>query len=198
VQSQKILVVEDNAVEALGLMHLLQQRGYDVVQAEDAFGAMNILRSENPDLILLDVKMPVKTPFENPKWDGVNFLQWMHAMTNNRIPVILLSGTALVEIQPRLGQADAVAYFQKPANVAELLAAITSTLEQNGAFPKPPASASGLAVGPASTGVLAGAEWPAAPGGRDSKRSAEIRLKFPVRQRPAFFRFLQSVFGRAR
>lgn len=126
--SYKILVVEDNAVESVALVNLLQQYDFTGIQAGDAKEAIKAFRAEEPNLVLLDVNLPPKVLFDCPKWDGLDFLNWMNSMANNPVPVILLTGASIDKIQSRLDAAHPVYYFQKPANPAELVDAIQRAL----------------------------------------------------------------------
>src|SRR5436190_1554130 len=55
---QKILIVEDDPDAALAVAIILQRRGYEVVCAADAQGAVDVIERERPDLILLDIGLP--------------------------------------------------------------------------------------------------------------------------------------------
>jgi CheY-like chemotaxis protein len=127
---ERILLVEDNQVETLGLTHSLNELGYSVDTARDAVQAITALREKKPDLVILDVNLPVLVPFDSPKWDGLDFLEWMHSMTDSHIPVIILTGTSLGKAaQLRLSHARVAAQFEKPPNVNDLMAAVRSALD---------------------------------------------------------------------
>ena len=55
----KILLVEDNEVNRDMMMRRLQRRGYTMVIAVDGQQGVDLARSENPDLILMDMSLPV-------------------------------------------------------------------------------------------------------------------------------------------
>ena len=132
---EKILLVEDNLVEARGLMRLLTQHGYTVVHANDAKEAMERLRAQRPNLVLLDVGLPPKDPFATPKWDGLDFLKWMQSMGGVFIPVIIQTGLSLVEVQRRLGDSQVAACFQKPLPLRDLMSAIRCGLDKDRTSP---------------------------------------------------------------
>jgi len=127
---QRILLVEDNPVEIHGLTQVLEQHGYTVLQAGDAKEAMKAVRSDAPNLVLLDIDLPPKDLFAAPKWDGMDFLKWMQSMTEVAPPVIVQSGLAIAEIQKRLAGTRVAACFQKPVSISDLLAAIGFALDQ--------------------------------------------------------------------
>jgi len=54
----RVLVVEDEVGLREPLVYLLQKEGYDVLEAEDGNSAVEIFKSHNPDLILLDLMLP--------------------------------------------------------------------------------------------------------------------------------------------
>jgi CheY-like chemotaxis protein len=135
--TQKILLVEDNLVEARGLTRLLEHEGYTVVHAEDAQEAVHRLRAEKPDLVILDVGLPVKDPFAAAKWDGLELLKWMRSMGHGSTPVIIQTGLSVAEVQRRLGDGPVPVVFHKPASPAELLSSVRRALGKDG----PPSAA---------------------------------------------------------
>jgi DNA-binding response OmpR family regulator len=60
----KILVADDEPNIVISLEYLLKREGYTVVIARDGEEALDVIRREQPDLVLLDVMMPKKTGFE--------------------------------------------------------------------------------------------------------------------------------------
>jgi two-component system cell cycle response regulator DivK len=56
---KKILVVEDNADNRKLLLKLLEFHGYEVIEAENGIDGIKAARGEAPDLILMDIQMPV-------------------------------------------------------------------------------------------------------------------------------------------
>jgi CheY-like chemotaxis protein len=132
VSNERILLVEDNPVEARGLTRVLEQHGYSVAQAGDAKEAMKALRSKPPRLVILDINLPAKDVSATPKWDGLDLLKWMQVMTGNSVPVIVQTGLSLADVQRRLGEFRMAACFQKPVREKDLMAAIGSALAQAG------------------------------------------------------------------
>ena len=127
---QKILLVEDNPVETLGITRLLQQRGFTVTPAQDAAEAIRAVRENPPDLVVLDINLPANSA-DSPMWDGLDFMDWIHLMASAHIPVILLTNTPLKEIQNRGKDVQTAVYFQKPADSEKLIAAIRSALDKS-------------------------------------------------------------------
>jgi len=125
--AKKILVVDDDPVILKALSWDLERGGYEVITAVDGPGAFAVVRQEKPDLILLDFFFPPDAFQSGNTWDGFLIIQWLQRLGDPRkqpIPVIVISGAEPQEFRPRCLAAGAVAYFQKPLSVPELLVAI--------------------------------------------------------------------------
>jgi len=128
---KKILVVEDETISLRAIGQLLESNGYAVVSAADGATAVNLAVTESPDLVILDLGLATNDPF-GPQWDGFGVMDWLNRMrTSTRIPVIILTSMDPTNTQERALEAGAVAFFQKPANQDELLAAIRIALGEN-------------------------------------------------------------------
>ena len=117
----KILVVDDEILIIKRIEALLIPRHYQVIYASHGEAALNLAPQERPDLILLDVRMPVM--------DGFEVCRALKANPVLRfIPVILM--TALGEVEDRVKGLEAGAddFLTKPVNRKELLAHIRSLL----------------------------------------------------------------------
>jgi DNA-binding response OmpR family regulator len=117
---RQVLVVDDEPMLRNLLSRLLRMEGYDVVEAEDGQAALEIVRANEPDLVLLDVMLPAR--------DGLEVLGDLRRTSN--VPVILVS--ALGEEADRvLGlKMGADDYVVKPFSAAELSARIESVLRR--------------------------------------------------------------------
>lgn len=132
----KILIVDDEAINIRLVAKSLQER-YQILVALSGLDALNILKNESPDLILLDVNMPEMNGFEVLK----------HIKNNESsadIPVIFLTGNSSSETILEAFSAGAVDYIVKPFQIKELeirvenhilrytlQATLTNTLQQN-------------------------------------------------------------------
>jgi DNA-binding response OmpR family regulator len=116
-----ILVVDDEIMIVKRLEALLLPRGYRVVSATDGAAALHQVQQERPDLILLDVMMPVMNGFEVCR-------QLKDNPATRLIPVVLM--TALGEVQDRVKGLEAGAddFLTKPVHRDELLARIRTSL----------------------------------------------------------------------
>ncbi len=118
----KILVVDDEILIVKRMEALLMPRHYHVISASNGEAALSLAPQEQPDLILLDVRMP-----------GVNGFEVFHELKANPvtrlIPVILM--TALGEVEDRLKGLEVGAddFLTKPFNRDELLTRIQSSLQ---------------------------------------------------------------------
>jgi two-component system, OmpR family, phosphate regulon response regulator PhoB len=115
-----VLVVDDEPMLRNLLSRLLHMEGYEVLEAEDGEAALDIVASQKPDLVLLDVMMPAR--------DGLDVLGDLRR--TSQVPVILVS--ALAEeadrvIGLKMGADD---YVTKPFSAAELSARIESVLRR--------------------------------------------------------------------
>ena len=116
---KKILVVDDErSINDLIVMNL-KLSGYECLQAFDGGQAVNLAKAENPDLIILDVMLPV--------YDGFTL---MEKRMFGDIPVIYLSAKDQITDKVRGLTAGADDYLVKPFEAAELLARVDSVLRR--------------------------------------------------------------------
>src|SRR5277367_6423297 len=87
----KILVVDDNEIVLKTISLKLQGAGYHVSTALDGSQAVTLARTENPDLILLDISFPPDV--DGVPWDGFRIMEWFHRLdTAKKIPIIIITG----------------------------------------------------------------------------------------------------------
>jgi two-component system alkaline phosphatase synthesis response regulator PhoP len=117
----KILVIDDDQDLAMGLRVRLRANNFATVFATDAISAISQAKNETPDLILLDLGLP--------GGDGFLVMERLNNIESlASIPVIVLSARDPQANKERALAAGAKAYFQKPVDNDELLAAIRKTL----------------------------------------------------------------------
>jgi CheY-like chemotaxis protein len=117
----KILVVEDNEMNRDMLTRRLERKGYVVVKAEDGEEALDVARSEAPDLILMDMSLPVKDG-----WAATRELKADGAL--RAIPVIALTAHAMRGDREKALEAGCDDYDTKPLEFARLLTKIENLL----------------------------------------------------------------------
>jgi two-component system, response regulator PdtaR len=111
----RVLVAEDETLIRMDLVEMLREEGYDVIaEAGDGQSAVDLARSLEPDLCILDVKMPVL--------DGISAAETIVA---ERIcPVLILTAFSQRDLIERARDAGAMAYLVKPFTTVDLIPAI--------------------------------------------------------------------------
>ena len=112
---RRVVIAEDEALIRMDLAEMLAEEGYDVVgQAGDGATAVELAERERPDLVILDVKMPVL--------DGIAAAE---RIAEARIaPVVILTAFSQRELVERARDAGAMAYLVKPFTRSDLVPAI--------------------------------------------------------------------------
>ena len=117
-----ILIVDDTPDNLRILVGLLSEQGYLVRPAASGSQALNAVREKQPDLILLDVKMP--------GMDGYEVCERLKAAERTRdIPVIFISALGEIEDKVRGFEVGGVDYITKPFQNQEVLARIHTHLK---------------------------------------------------------------------
>jgi CheY-like chemotaxis protein len=116
-----ILLVEDNEMNRDMLSRRLTRRGYDVVVAVDGQEGIDRARSEGPDLILLDLSLPVVDG-----WTAARLLK-DDAVTSG-IPIIALTAHAMTGDREKAIEAGCDEYDTKPVDIKRLLGKIENIL----------------------------------------------------------------------
>lgn len=117
----RVLVVEDNANLAFGLTRSLESEGYQVEAAEDGVRGLEMARTTNPDLVVLDLMLP--------GMDGYTILKKLRAEGKD-VPVLILTARGEEADKVfgfRLGADD---YVTKPFSLSELLARVQAILRR--------------------------------------------------------------------
>ena len=128
--AKKVLVVDDDPDVRLFNITVLEENGYKPLEATNGEEGMQIIRTEQPDLVLLDVMMP--------KESGIRLYRQMKTDSKlKKIPVIILSGItqkSFLRSQKALTEfggaevPEPEAYLEKPVEPEELAAAIKAVL----------------------------------------------------------------------
>jgi len=117
----KVLLVEDNEMNRDMLSRRLARRGFEVVFAADGQQGVDLARSEKPDIILMDMSLPLMDGWEATrriKADG----------TMRRIPVIGLTAHAMSGDREKAIEAGCDDYDSKPVEIDRLLGKINRLL----------------------------------------------------------------------
>ena len=117
----KILLVEDNEMNRDMLSRRLLRKGYEVVMAIDGQQAVAMAQSENPDLILMDMSLPVIDG-----WEATRRVKAAEATAH--IPVIALTAHAMSGDREKALEAGCDDYDTKPIEMPRLLEKIDALL----------------------------------------------------------------------
>ena len=116
-----ILLVEDNEMNRDMLSRRLERKGYSVVIAIDGQAGINMATSESPDLILMDLSLPVVDGWEATRQIKAN-------PATQSIPVIALTAHAMAGDEQKALEAGCDEYDTKPVDLKRLLGKIDSLL----------------------------------------------------------------------
>ncbi len=115
----KVLIVDDEEMAIKLLDHELSDAGYEVISCTDGREALELIKNEEPGLVISDIMMPFMS--------GLELLEVIKS-DSKKIPVILISALDDVEvIQTAIGM-GADDFVIKPVNMHELLLRITKVL----------------------------------------------------------------------
>lgn len=117
-----ILIVDDNPNNLQVLGSILEGKGYEVALAQNGLLALDFIKKEKPDLILLDIMMPEINGYEICK-------KLKEDNETKDVPVIFLTAKTETEDIVRGFDVGAVDYILKPFNSAELLARIRTHIK---------------------------------------------------------------------
>ena len=117
----KILIVEDNMILSGMIEKWLQKAGYEVLTAIDEPGARSILKKNEINLVLGDVRLP--------EGDGISLLEWM-MRSKMEVPFIVMTDYACIKDAVRAIKLGAKDYLQKPVHQELLIELVHSMLKQ--------------------------------------------------------------------
>ena len=118
----KILLVEDNEMNRDMLSRRLQRRGYEVVIAVDGEQGVALARSENPELILMDISLP-----DLDGWEATR--QIKASPETQSIPVLALTAHAMSGDREKCLEAGCEDYDTKPVDLERLLRKMQALLK---------------------------------------------------------------------
>lgn len=117
----KILVIDDDDAIRRSLDKILSYEGYEMVLAENGSQGVNLALQEDPDLIMLDIKMP--------RMDGIEVLQTLIAQ-GTPAPVVMISGHGTVQTAVEATQLGAFDFLEKPLDRERILIVCRNALEK--------------------------------------------------------------------
>jgi len=125
-----ILIVEDNERNLKLLRDVLGVRGYRTVEARSAEEALDRVRADRPDLVLMDIQLP--------GMDGVAALRELRALPDGAaLPVVAVTAFAMKDDRDRLLGAGFDGYLEKPIDIRSLPSTVESLLAARELEPLP-------------------------------------------------------------
>ena len=119
--SKCILIVEDQADNRRILRDMLSNAGYDLIEAESGEEALTAVEAQRPDLILMDIQLPVMDGYEATRRIRLN-------PELKSIPIIAVTSYALAGDEAKALAAGCNAYVTKPFSPRALLAKVQEHL----------------------------------------------------------------------
>ncbi len=120
----KILLVEDNEMNRDMLSRRLERKGFEILIAVDGQAGINMASSESPDLILMDLSLPIVDGWEATRQIKAN-------PATQSIPVIALTAHAMAGDEQKALEAGCDDYDTKPINFKRLLEKIGNYLNSD-------------------------------------------------------------------
>ena len=119
----KILYIEDNLDNRILVRRVLQVEGYQVLEAEDGPGGIELALEESPDLILVDINMP--------NMDGYEVTRRLRALDQFRsVPIIALTAKVMKGDREKTLESGCSGYIEKPIDVDRFPTQVSVFLER--------------------------------------------------------------------
>jgi PAS domain S-box-containing protein len=146
VRPLRVLVAEDNRINQHLMLTILKNAGHEVVLASNGREAVDAVRQEDFDIVLMDIQMP--------ELDGVEATRQIRALpaAKYRVPIIALTANAMAGARRQYLEAGMDDYVSKPISAAALLAKLADIASAR----RPPPSGQGSALSSATRGAIDG------------------------------------------
>ncbi len=119
--SKTVLIVEDNELNMKLFNDLLQANGYDTLQTDDGFEAVELTRNHRPDLILMDIRLP--------RISGLDVIKQLKGDEDIAdIPVIAVTAFAMMGDEEIFRDSGYDGYIAKPISVPAFLETVATFL----------------------------------------------------------------------
>jgi CheY-like chemotaxis protein len=105
-EQKTALIAEDSAINRQLLRILLTKAGFAVLEAEDGKKAVEIFNNEKPDIVFMDVRMPVM--------DGYEATRQIRNSDPTEIPIVFVTASVFAEDQSKAKAAGASGFMSKP------------------------------------------------------------------------------------
>lgn len=117
---RKLLIVDDQFGIRILLNEIFQKEGYQTFQAANGVQALNLVQNENPELVILDMKIP--------GMDGLEILKRVKKI-NESIKVIIMTAYGELDMIQEAIDHGAITHFSKPFDIDEIIAAVKKELD---------------------------------------------------------------------
>ena len=112
-----VMIVEDNDLNLKLFRDLLEAHGYATVHTRDGFQVLDLVRTNHPDLILMDIQLP--------EVSGIEIIGWLKADSELcRIPIIAVTAFAMRGDEEKIRAGGCDDYLSKPIAVHQFIAAV--------------------------------------------------------------------------
>ncbi len=119
----KILIVDDEKPNRDIVLLALETMNCDFFEAENGQQAMEIFNAQRPDIVILDLRMPIMT--------GVEFLEHIEPRSNAGFQVVVMSGHGTEEEIEQCFAMGICVYVRKPFSIAEIIGAVNTAFNLN-------------------------------------------------------------------
>ena len=127
VKRKRILIVEDDRLCLILLRQLLTAQGYEILQSSEGWDGITRARNEQPDLIVMDIKLPVISGL-----DAILLLK--RDDRTKTIPIIAVTGCVTPGDKANALRSGCAAYITKPVKVEELLRTVELFLPSTSSY----------------------------------------------------------------
>ena len=120
---QKVLIVEDNALNMRLFSDLLEASGYETMQCVDGAKAVGLALDANPDLIIMDIQLP--------EVSGLDITRWLKDDERTaQIPVLAVTAFAMRTDEMLVREAGCEGYLSKPIQVRSFLKTVDDLISK--------------------------------------------------------------------
>lgn len=120
--SKSILVIDDSVTNLVLLEAVMEEEGYKTILATNVADGLNIMKTQRPALVLLDLLMP--------KSSGIDFLEALAVDEQIRdIPVFVITAAHQEEYKEKVFEYGATEFFTKPIDIPQLTSRVRAILK---------------------------------------------------------------------
>ena len=119
----KVLVLDENPVAQRSVYFALRDHGYHVLMVGEVLAAINLIRNQRPDLILMDIAFaPDPSNIGGPVQDGFFLIEWVRGTPEvETTPIVIISATDPAAYQERVADLGVMMCLKKPVQKERLL-----------------------------------------------------------------------------